>query len=89
MDVATAQFFVTVGRLCSDASMADLTVRLRLADGREIEGVPAPPADADGEGQLDDTGFADELCIAAIPVALSDVVAATVHHPKDQTPATP
>jgi hypothetical protein len=88
MDEPTAQFFVTVGRLCADASMADLTVRLRLADGTEVAGIPDGPADTEGDGQFDDTGFADELRVADAVIALSDVVAATVHHPRDGAAAT-
>jgi hypothetical protein len=89
VDEIAAQFFVAVGRLCTDASVARLTVRVRLASGIVIEGVPQPPPDTEGERQFAETGYADELRVAGVALALSEVVEATLHHPVARTPGLP
>ena len=89
MDETAAQFFVSVGRLCTEASMAKLTVRVRLAGGAELEGVPRVPVHTEGVREFDHTGYADELCVAGVLVALSDVVAVTLRHPLPRAPSTP
>ena len=81
MDERTAQFFVTVGRLCDEARTGALSVRLRLADGDEILGVPEPLPKAQQGEQLDETGYADEVTVGGVSVDLSDVVEATVMRP--------
>jgi hypothetical protein len=82
VDERTAQFFVTVGRLCADACIADLSVQLHMASGDVLTGVPRPPPRADGHEEVDDTGYADELEIDGVQIALSDVVGATLNHPR-------
>jgi hypothetical protein len=81
MDERTAQFFLSVGRLCGDARIAGLTVHLTLVSGEAIVGVPEPPPEVQGDEELDDTGYADAVTVAGVAVALSDVVEATLAHP--------
>jgi hypothetical protein len=81
MDERASQFFLSVGRLCADARIAGLTVRLRLANGDEIAGIPEPPPETEGEGELDTIGYADAVTVDTTVVALSDVVEASVTHP--------
>jgi hypothetical protein len=81
MDERAAQFFLSVGRLCADARIGGLTVRLRLAGGDEIVGVPNPPPQTEGPGEVDGIGYADSVTVDGVAVALSDVVEATVSHP--------
>lgn len=81
MDERVAHFFLSVGRLCADARIGGLRVRLTLAGGDDMVGVPEPPADADGDGELDAIGYADAMSVDGVAVALSDVVEATLVHP--------
>jgi hypothetical protein len=81
MDERASQFFLSVGRLCADARIAGLTVRLTLANGDEIAGIPEPPPETEGEGELDTIGYADAVTVDTTVVALSDVVEASVTHP--------
>jgi hypothetical protein len=81
VDDRVAQFLVAVGKLCGDAHLGGFAVRLRLLDDGEILGVPDPPAETDGAGQLDDTGFADQLSVEGVVVALSDVAEASIQRP--------
>lgn len=81
MDERAAQFFLSVGRLCADARIGGLTVRLRLAGGDEMVGVPEPPPQTEGPEEMDSTGYADSVSVDGIAVALSEVVEATVSHP--------
>jgi len=81
MDERASQFFLSVGRLCADARIAGLTVRLKLASGDEIAGIPEPPPETEGEGELDTIGYADAVTVDTTVVALSDVVEASVTHP--------
>ena len=81
MDDRVAQFLVSVAKLCGDAHLGRFPVRLRLLDGGELLGVPEPPADTDGDGQLGDTGFADQLSVDGVVVALSDVAEASIRRP--------
>jgi hypothetical protein len=85
MDDRVAHFFVSVGSLCADARLGGLVVRLTLASGEEVVGVPAPPGETEGADELDGTGYADALAVDGVAVALSDVVEASVAHP--QAPA--
>jgi hypothetical protein len=82
MDERASQFFLSVGRLCGDARIARLTVRLRLLTGEEVVGVPEPPPETEGEGELDTIGYADAVTVDGVAVTLSDVVEATVAHPQ-------
>jgi hypothetical protein len=82
MDDRAAQFFVSVGRLCGDARVGGLVVRLTLVSGQEVVGVPAPPRATEGADELDGTGYADVLAVDGVAVPLSDVVEASVAHPE-------
>ena len=81
MDERVSQFFLSVGRLCADAHLGSLTVRLTLVGGTEIVGVPDPPPEAEGGDELDGTGYLDGVTVAGVAVALSDVIEASVGHP--------
>jgi len=81
MDERAAQFFLSVGRLCADARIGGMTVRLRLAGGDEIVGIPQPPPETEGPDEMDGTGYADSVSVDGVAVSLSDVVEATVSHP--------
>jgi hypothetical protein len=81
VDERVSQFFLSVGRMCADARIAELTVRLTLASGEEIAGVPEPPPETEGEEELDGIGYADCVTVDGIAVVLSDVVEASVGHP--------
>ena len=81
MDEREAQFFVSVGRLCTDARIGELTVRLTLVGGEEVVGIPQAPPETEGVEELDSTGYADSVSVAGVAIALSEVVEATVSHP--------
>jgi hypothetical protein len=81
MDDRASHFFLTVGRLCGDARTGGFVVRLSLASGEDVVGVPEPPPETEGEDQLDTIGYADAVTVDGIAVALSDVVEASVAHP--------
>jgi hypothetical protein len=85
VDDRAAHFFVSVGRLCGDARVGALVVRLTLVSGEEVVGVPAPPRETDGIDELDGTGYADALTVDGVAVPLSDVVQATIAHPRSPT----
>jgi hypothetical protein len=85
VDDRAAQFFVSVGRLCGDARVAELVVRLTLTSGEEVVGVPAPPRETDGTDELDGTGYADALTVDGVTVALAEVVEASIAHPESPT----
>ena len=87
MDDRVAHFFVSVGRLCGDARIGGLVVRLTLVSGEEVAGVPGLPRETEGADELDGTGYADALTVDGVAVPLSEVVAASVGHP--QRPAMP
>jgi hypothetical protein len=82
MDERVAQFFLAVGRLCGEASTGGLRVRLRLAGGEQLQGVPEPPPQAEDGDELDHTGYADAVTVDGVRVELSDVVEASVVHPR-------
>lgn len=86
MDDRTAQFVVGVGRLCADAHLGRLTVRLTLVSGEQLVGVPQAPSETEGAGELDDTGYLDAVTVDGAAVALSDVTEASIQRP---TPADP
>jgi hypothetical protein len=81
MNDRVAQFYVAVARVCADAALADIGVRMRLANGDEVAGVPAAPRSAAAPDELDGTGYADGLRIDGVLFALSAVVAVTLEHP--------
>jgi hypothetical protein len=83
VDDRVAQFLVSVAKLCGDAHLGGFAVRLTLVDGRELQGVPEPPAETEGQGQVDDTGFVDQLSMDGVVVALSEVVQASVRRPAE------
>jgi hypothetical protein len=51
------------------------------ANGAAIAGVPEPPPETEGEGELDGIGYADAVTVEGIVVPLSEVVEASVAHP--------
>jgi hypothetical protein len=81
VDDSIAQFFVSVGKLCADARLGRLTVRLRVQDGHEWVGVPEPPPDTESDDELDQTGYGDVVWVGGVDVRLSDVVEASVRRP--------
>jgi hypothetical protein len=81
VDDRVAQFVVGVGRLCADAHLGGLTVRLTLVSGDQVVGVPEPPPESQGAGELDDTGYVDAVTIDGAAVALSDVTEASIQRP--------
>jgi hypothetical protein len=56
MDERVAQFFLSVGRLCDDARTGGLVVRVTLAGGEQIVGIPEPPPQTEGDEELDSIG---------------------------------
>jgi hypothetical protein len=85
MDDRVAHFFVSVGRLCADARVGRMVVRLSLTSGEEILGVPGPPPETEGADELDTTGYADVLTVDGVAVALSDVAAVSLARPEPGT----
>jgi hypothetical protein len=81
VDDNTAQFFVSVGRLCADARLAGLIVCLTVDGGRQFVGVPEPPAETEAGDELDTTGYVDAITIGGMEVRLSDVVSVTMRRP--------
>ena len=81
MDERVSQFFLAVGRMCGDAGLGRLTVRLTLADGRVVTGVPDPLRETEGAAELDAIGYADAVAVGGAEVALSAVVEASVTRP--------
>jgi hypothetical protein len=73
MDDRAAHFLTLVGRVCESAQLADLPVALVLADGERLEGQPRPIA-ANGDGEVDDTGYGQTVLIGDRQVRLADVV---------------
>jgi hypothetical protein len=73
-----AQFVISVAKLCSDASVGELTVRLTLSSGDQVVGVPEPPPDAQGTGELDDTGYRDAVTVDGRAVPLTEVIEASI-----------
>jgi hypothetical protein len=82
MDDRVGHFFISVGKLCGDARVGRLVVRLTLVGGEQIVGVPAPPRETEGADELDGTGYADALTVDGVAVPLSDVVEASVARPE-------
>jgi hypothetical protein len=81
VDDRDAQFFVSVGQLCADAHLGDLTVCLSLAGGEKVVGVPEPPPEREGGDELDGTGYADAVSVGGLAVPLSEVLEASVRRP--------
>jgi len=84
MDERLSQFFIAVGRMCGDAGLGRLTVRLTLADGRVVTGVPDPLRETEGAAELDAIGYVDAVTVGGAEVALSAVVEASVTRPDPQ-----
>ena len=81
MDVAASEhFFIMVGRILDDARLGRLSVRLELADGRTIEGVPDDWASG-GSQELDDTGYDRRVAVAGAQLDLESVRQASIIHP--------
>jgi hypothetical protein len=81
VDDREAHFFVTVGRLCADARIGGLSVRLTLGNGEQVVGVPDPLRETDANNELDTTGYADEVTVDGTTVRLSDIVDASLRRP--------
>jgi hypothetical protein len=81
MDERVSQFFLSVGRMCADANIGGLTVRLTLLGGDSVVGIPDPPPETEGSNELDGIGYADAVRVDGAVVALSDVVEASVARP--------
>ena len=81
VDDRVAQFLVSVGKLCADAQVGGLTVRLVLDNGERVVGAAAPPPESEGPDELDTTGYVDSVWIGGVAVKLSEVVEATIHRP--------
>ena len=80
MDDRDSHFFTLVGKLCDEAIVGGIPVRLVLRDGTSCEGHPRPRV-ADGARHLDDTGYGDAVDLDTRTVKLSDVVQASVLRP--------
>ena len=63
MDERLSQFFLAVERMCGDAGLGRLTVRLTLADGGVVTGVPDPLRETEGAAKLDAIGYADAVTV--------------------------
>ena len=61
--------------------MASFAVELLLASGEHVAGVPGSLSPQFGDGQADETGYADELPINGGSVALGEVIACTILAP--------
>jgi hypothetical protein len=81
VDDRVAHFLVSVGKLCADAHVGGLTVRLVLDNGEEVVGVTAPPPESEGPDELDSTGYVDCLWIGGVAVPLSEVAEAAIYRP--------
>ena len=81
MDDRSAQFYVVVAQICADAALAGIAVRMRLASGDVVAGLPAPPRPAVPPDAFGETGYADALRIDGVAFALSAVVAVTLELP--------
>ena len=81
VDDRVAQFLVSVGKLCADAHVGGLTVRLVLENGEQVVGVAAPPPESEGPDELDTTGYVDRVWVGGVAVPLSGVVEAAIHRP--------
>src|SRR4051794_799383 len=86
VDDSESQFFVSVGRLCADAHLAGLTVRLSVLGGPQVVGVPEPLPETGGDDELDATGYADAVSVGGVSVRLSDVIEASVRRPGEHEP---
>ena len=80
MDERCSHFFISVGRICEDAAVANLRVCVRTAEGEPAEGVPDPPDPAVERG-LDDTGYEDGLRVGDRVLQLHDVVEIALRRP--------
>ena len=87
MDERTGHYFISVGRICEDAALGGLPVRVRVDGGEALEGVPEPPEPV-GERGLDHTGYEDGLSIGPRRIALHDVTEISLRRPDDGFPAT-
>jgi hypothetical protein len=79
VDDRVAQFLVSVGKLCADARLGGVTMRLVLGNGEQVVGLAAPPAESDGADELDSTGYVDCVRVGGVTVPLSEVVEATIY----------
>ena len=72
---------VSVGKLCADAHVGGLTVRLVLDNGEQVVGTTVSPNQSEGGEELDSTGYVDCVSVGGVAVPLSEVVEATIHRP--------
>jgi hypothetical protein len=76
MEDRVAQFFVTVAKLCADASLGGLSVRVRLENGEHVVGVPAPPPESEGRDQTGRRTVASTTSDSATSVPSIETVSA-------------
>ena len=91
MDDHTAQFYVMVGAVCDQAALAQLTVCFALDDGSVVKGIPASPAPAHADEELDHTGYRCDIIVGGAPIQLPAVreVAFARPTPGSSGPRTP
>ena len=80
MDDLRSHFYAAVGQLLDQASVGQLDVRVELLDGTALEGVPSR-AEAESDGELDDTGYPLLVNVGLERIALEQVRRATIIHP--------
>ena len=83
MDDRAAHFLTLVGRVCESAQLAELPIALVLASGEQLEGHPRP-IPANGEHEVDDTGYSNIILVGSRRVALDDVVEVRLQRRGDQ-----
>jgi hypothetical protein len=75
-------FFVMVEQLLDSALIGGVRVRLKLSDGRVVEGVPVTPAsDASQDGELGATRSPRRVDLAGTTVELAAVREASIVYP--------
>ena len=81
MDDRRSQFLIAVGDLCAVATLASLDIEVCTADGTLVRGIPGVLRSAQGEAQVDDTGYARTFRIAARIVNLEEIVGCRITSP--------
>jgi hypothetical protein len=74
VDDRRSQFLIAVGDLCCVASLASLNVEVCTADGTRVRGIPGVLRSAQGDAQVDSTGYARTFRIDARIVNLEEIV---------------
>ncbi len=81
MDERLDHFLTSVGDLCAAAALAQLDIEVVTGDRTRVRGVPSSPRPAEGDDEVDDTGFARTFRIANHLIAFKDIIACTIHSP--------